>query len=49
MTMGSVSFTFAGEPAVDWGTQYHFVGTLQARRIDQVNVFFLFEWKRFCL
>ena len=30
-------------------TQQHFVGMLQARRIDQANVYFLFEWQRFCL
>ena len=27
-----------------WITQQHFVGMLQARRIDQVDVYFLFEW-----
>ena len=32
-----------------WITQQHFVGMLQARRIDQVDVYFLFEWQRFCL
>ena len=26
-----------------WITQQHFVGMLQARRIDQVDVYFLFE------
>ena len=30
-------------------TQQHFVGILQARRIDQVDVYFLFEWQRFFL
>ena len=30
-------------------TQQHFVGMLQARRIDQVDVYFLFKWQRFCL
>ena len=34
---------------VPWITQQHFVGMLQARRIDQVDVYFLFEWQRFCL
>ena len=29
-----------------WITQQHFVGMLQARRIDQVDVYFLFEWQR---
>ena len=29
-----------------WITQQHFVGMLQARRIDQVDVYFLFEWHR---
>ena len=28
-------------------TQQYFVGMLQARRIDQVDVYFLFEWQRF--
>ena len=32
-----------------WITQQRFVGMLQARRIDQVDVYFLFEWQRFCL
>ena len=32
-----------------WITQQHFIGMLQARRIDQVDVYFLFEWQRFCL
>ena len=33
-----------------WMTQQRFVGMLQARRqIDQVDVYFLFEWQRFCL
>ena len=34
-----------------WITQQHFVGMLQlqARRIDQVDVYFLFEWQWFCL
>ena len=32
-----------------WITQQHFVGMLQARRIDQVDVYFLFEWQRFSL
>ena len=27
-----------------WITQQHFVGMLQARRIDQGDVYFLFEW-----
>ena len=27
-----------------WITQQHFVGMLQARRIDQCDVYFLFEW-----
>ena len=39
---GSGSFAFAGQ--VLWITQQHFVGMLQARRIDQVDVYFLFEW-----
>ena len=32
-----------------WITQQHFVGMLQARRIDQVDVCFIFEWHWFCL
>ena len=32
-----------------WITQQHFVGMLQARRIDQVDVYFLFEWPWFYL
>ena len=44
---GSGSFAFAGQPA--WITKQHFVGMLQARIIDQVDVYFLFEWQRFCL
>ena len=28
-----------------WITQLHFVGMLQARTIDQVDVYFLFEWQ----
>ena len=39
---GSGSFAFAGQTA--WITQQHFVGMLQARRIDQVDVYFLFQW-----
>ena len=30
-------------------SQQHSVGMLQAGRIDQVDVHFLFEWQRFCL
>ena len=30
-------------------TQQDFVGMLQARRIDQVDVYFLFEWPWFYL
>ena len=45
MTKGSVSFAFAGQPAVNHPVPI-FVGMqLQARRIVQVNVYFLFEWK----
>ena len=44
---GSRSLAFAGQ--LPWITQQHFVGVLQARRIDQVDVYFLFEWQRFCL
>ena len=29
-----------------WITQQHFAGILQARRIDQVDIYFLFEWHR---
>ena len=44
---GSGSFAFAGQlPCI---TQQHFVGMLQARRIDQADAYFLFEWQRFCL
>ena len=32
-----------------WITQQHFVGMLQARSIDQVDVYFLFEWAWFYL
>ena len=32
-----------------WITEQHFVGMLQARRTDQVGVYFLFEWQRLCL
>ena len=32
-----------------WITQQHFVGMLQARRIGQVDVYFLFEWPWFYL
>ena len=32
-----------------WITQQHFVVLLQARRIDQVDVDFIFEWHWFCL
>ena len=32
-----------------WITQQHFVGMLQTRRIDQVDVYFLFEWPWFYL
>ena len=32
-----------------WITQQHFVGMLQARRIDQVDVYFLFQWPWFYL
>ena len=35
--------------SLSWITQQHFVGMLQARRIDQADVCFLFEWQRFCL
>ena len=44
---GSGSFAFAGQ--LPWITKQHFVGMLQARRIDQADVYFLFEWQRFCL
>ena len=44
---GSGSFAFAGQTAVDH--QQHFVGMLQARRIDQVDVYFLFGWPWFYL
>ena len=32
-----------------WITQQHFVGMHQAKRIDQVDVYFLFEWPWFYL
>ena len=32
-----------------WITQQYFVGMLQTRRIDQVDVYFLFEWPWFYL
>ena len=32
-----------------WITQQHFVAMLKARKIYQVDVYFLFEWHRFCL
>ena len=35
--------------SLPWITQYHFVDMLQARKIDRVDVYFLFEWQRFCL
>ena len=35
--------------SLPWITQQHFVGMLQARRIDQVDVYFPFERQRFCL
>ena len=37
--------------SLPWITQQHFaiVGILQARRIDQVDICFLFKWQRFCL
>ena len=35
--------------SLPWITEQHFVGMLQARRIDQVDVYFLFKWQRFCL
>ena len=35
--------------SLPWITQQYFIGMLQARRIDQVDVYFLFEWQRFCL
>ena len=44
---GSGSSAFSGQ--LLWITEEHFVGMLQARRIDQVYVYFLFEWHRFCL
>ena len=34
--------------SLPWITQWHFVGMLQARRTDQINVFFLFKWQQFC-
>ena len=34
--------------SLPWITQQHFVGMLQARRMDQVDDYFLFEWQRFC-
>ena len=33
--------------SLPWITQQHFFGKLQARRIDQVDVHFLFEWEQF--
>ena len=30
-----------------WITQQHFVGMLEARRIDQCDVYFIFEWHQF--
>ena len=44
---GSGSFAFAGQPAVDHPAAFRFM--LQARRIDQVDVYFLFEWPWFYL
>ena len=35
--------------SLPWMTQQHFVGMLQARRIDLVDFYFLFEWHQFCL
>ena len=32
--------------SLPWITEQHFVGMLQARRIDQVDVYFLFKWQR---
>ena len=32
--------------SLPWITQQHIVGMLQARRTDQVDVYFLFEWQR---
>ena len=32
-----------------WITEQHFYGMLQARRIDQVDVYLLFEWPWFYL
>ena len=32
-----------------WITKQHFVGMLQARRMDQVDVYFLFKWQQFYL
>ena len=47
---GSGSFAFAGQTqSLPWITQQHFVGMLQARIIDQVEVYFLFEWPWFYL
>ena len=31
--------------SLPWIIQQHFVGMLQARRIDQVDVYFVFEWQ----
>ena len=32
-----------------WIAGQHFVGMLEARRTDQVDVYFLFECQQFCL
>ena len=34
--------------SLSWITQKYFLGMPQARRIEQVDVYFLFEWHRFC-
>ena len=48
MTMGEVE-ALRSLVRLPWITQQHFVGMLQARRIDQVDVYFLFQWQWFCL
>ena len=50
MTMGKCKVeALRSLVSMPWITQYHFVDMLQARKIDQVDVYFLFEWQRFCL
>ena len=46
---GSGSFAFAGQTAVDHPAAFRWHAKLQATRIDQVDVYFLFEWPWFYL